>query len=221
MTPAAQSWRETERQFLEQLRPEYEREGYTFIADPGDAQLPDFLDRYRPDAIAVKNGRNIAIEVKSRQVSSAQPSLTRIRQLFEGRPDWKLRVIFVGGDPYQADVPASTPETIRRRAANIRALLAQGHHQPAFVMAWSLLEAAFRSLEENSDHRSYTPGTVVQTLATYGRITPDMERELRGLIRLRNRIVHGDLEAAPTKAEVEQVLSGAEAAIQPQDASLL
>ncbi len=77
-------------------------------------------------------------------------------------------------------------------------------------MAWSLLEAALRTRDELAGTRLRTAGAVVQTLASHGYIDPDRERSMRALVDLRTRVVHGDLSAEPSAADVEILLSAIE-----------
>lgn len=208
MTSSAQSRsHDAEAQFLEGLRAQYASQGFTFIVDPAPAQLPGFLGTYRPDAIAQKPGANIAIEVKRQPSTGGQRLLQEIRRLFDGHPDWQFTVAYMGTDPLQAlAIPAPTSVSIRRRMDEVSALAAQGQRRAAFVMAWALLEATLHKLSPESESRPRTPGTVVQTLAMLGHIDPQTERRVRALIELRNRIVHGDLEAEPTDEQIDMVL---------------
>jgi uncharacterized protein YutE (UPF0331/DUF86 family) len=175
---------------------------------PAPAELPAFLGSYKPDALARKPGLNIAIEVKRHPSPTTEKRLQDIRRLFEGHADWQLRVVFMGTEPLPSvTIPPARPAAIRKRMDELAALNAAGHHRAAFVMAWSLLEAALHSIGGQTTSKPRTPGTVVQTLAMNGYIEPEMERRMRALIELRNRIVHGDLNAEPTSNEVELVLS--------------
>lgn len=212
MTSYAQSWQaETERDFIEALRARYEQEGFAFTAPPDVAELPDFLGSYMPDALAQKPGRNVVIEVKRRQTPTTDRALRNIRRLLEGHSDWQLHVVFIGDDPLQlVTIPPAGPETVRGRVKEVRSLIAEGHLRPAFLMAWSLLEAALRTFEGEATSRARTPGTVVQTLAMNGYIEPEMERRMRALISDRNQLVHGDLTVEPTVSDVELVLSAIE-----------
>jgi uncharacterized protein YutE (UPF0331/DUF86 family) len=211
----AQAWsQDAEAQFLEGLRSRYEAEGFRFTIAPDRAGLPAFLGSYKPDALAQKPGLNIAIEVKRHPTPSTQKRLQDIRRLFEGHADWQLNVVFMGSEPLQSvTIPPAQPATIRKRIEEVAALNAGGHHRAAFIMAWSLLEAALHSIGGETTSKPRTPGTVVQTLAMNGYIDPEMERRVRALIELRNRIVHGDLNAEPTSDEVELVLSAIQEAL--------
>lgn len=220
MSSPAQAWsRESEAQFLEGLRPRYEAEGFAFTIAPDPAGLPGFLGSYVPDAIARKPGLNIAIEVKRNQSPSTQKALQEIRRLFAGHDDWQFNVIYMGTDPLQAvTIPPASPAAIRRRMEEVVTLDKSGHHRAAFVVAWSLLEAALHSLGRETVHKPLTPGMVVQALAMNGYIDPDMERRMRALVELRNRIVHGDLSVEPASAEILDVLSAIEATLSAEAA---
>jgi uncharacterized protein YutE (UPF0331/DUF86 family) len=206
---AAQAWsQDAVEQFLEGLRARYEDQGFTFTIAPDSRELPDFLGSYTPDAVARKPGLNIAIEVKRHQTSATQHSLQEIQRLFEGHPDWQLNVVYMGTDPLPTvAISPAPPATLRARMDEVRTLNADGHRSAAFVMAWSLLEAALNSVSSEGSGKPRTPGTVVQTLAMNGYIEPEMERRMRSLIELRNRIVHGDLDVEPASEDVDLVLS--------------
>lgn len=194
--------------YLESLRSKYEAQGYKFTIAPDRAMLPPFFGSYTPDALAQKEGKSIAIEVKARQSQAWQTGLQSIRRLFEGHPDWQLSVLYIeSGSPTSIAIPGVPLDSIRQGMEEVRTLSKQGFLSPAFIMAWSLLEATFHSLNADGLGKPTTPGTVVQTLAMNGRIAADTERKLRELIPLRNRIVHGDLEAEAKSQHIEFLLA--------------
>lgn len=207
-SPAQAGSQEAELQFLNDLRSRYEAEGFTFTVAPGGRDLPSFFGTYVPDALARKAGLNIAIEVKRHRSGATQKRLQEIRRLFDGHPDWKFNVVFTGTEPLQSiTIPPAKPSTVRMRMKEVGALNSSGHQRAAFILAWSLLEAALHSVGGETTSKPRTPGTVVQTLAMNGYIESDVERRMRDLIGLRNRIVHGDLNAEPTSSDVDLVLS--------------
>ncbi len=208
MTTVSAPTRSHEAQFLEGLRARYQDQGFTFQIAPEADDLPDFLGSYVPDAIAKKPGLTVAIEMKNHNTSTAQDSLQRIRKLFDGHPDWRFDVVFMGESPTQRlTIPPASPAVLRVRIDEVRKMTGQGQNRAAFVMAWSLLEAALHSRAPTAVNRPSAPGTVLQTLAMNGYIEPQLERRMRSLIDLRNRIVHGDLDVEPTSADVQLVLS--------------
>jgi uncharacterized protein YutE (UPF0331/DUF86 family) len=208
MSVAVADLQDAKVQFLEGLRSQYEERGYEFVIHPSKLDLPPFLSSYQPDAIARKSGHNIAIEVRSRGRSTDQQKLQSIRKLFEGHPDWQFTVAYSGSDlQYGNILPVMDKVSILDRALETKELARTGHLRAAFVTAWSVLEAGLNSVLPEADKRPRTPGTVVQTLAMNGYITQEVEQRLRQLIQLRNRIVHGDLRAEPTEADVDLLLS--------------
>ncbi|ATC26065.1 HepT-like ribonuclease domain-containing protein [Caulobacter vibrioides] len=209
MGSPAQAWSShTEREALDALRTRYESEGFAFIAEPRADQLPDFMAGYRPDAVAHKPGQNVAIEIKHRQSPATERRLQDTRRIFDGQTEWRFHVFFSGdSQPRSVAIPVASEEAILDRGDSLRSLASAGYRQAAFVMAWSLLEAALLRVDENAGDKPRTPGTVLQILTMNGHISGDTERRLRKLIDLRNRIVHGDVEAEPTADDVQAILA--------------
>ncbi|PXW65260.1 hypothetical protein [Methylobacterium sp. B4] len=199
---------DAERQFIDTLRRRFEEEGFAFTAEPDPKQLPSFLGSYVPDALAQKAGSNIVIEVKQQPSLTSQRALSDIKRRFDGQPDWQFRVFYRGSDPHSADTIAPVaPDVVRRAVEDVRRLTTQGDRRAAFIMGWSLLEAALRARRDGAESQARMPGTVVQTLAMDGMIEPETERRLRHLVPLRNRLVHGDLAFEPTAGDVETILT--------------
>lgn len=211
-SPAQVSPASSETEFLESLRSRYEDQGFSFVVAPAPATLPEFFGSYVPDAIAQKQGHNVAIEVKRHQSLPTQNGIREIRRLFEGHSDWQLHVVYKGaGSSPPVTIPVASPAAILVRLDEVRTLNAQGHRRAAFVIGWSLLEAALLAEDQDGEaSRPRMPGTVVQTLAMNGSISPDLEARLRPLIQLRNRIVHGDVGAEPSAEEVGVLLEAIE-----------
>ena len=194
-------------EIVESLRSRYEAEGFAFTAAPDLSILPSFIGSYLPDALAQKPGRNIAIEVTERDPRAAPMHLQEIRRLFDGHPDWELDVVVARSNPRSIDIATASPIAIRNRLDEVRTLAEQGHRRAAIVMLWSLLEATVQWVEGRPMRRPLAPGTIVQALAMEGLIDDDTELRLRGLIELRDRIVHGDVDAEPAGSDVEFIVA--------------
>lgn len=200
-------------EFLQALRSQYEAEGFVFTIEPSRTSLPKFLGLYHPDAIAQKPGQNIAIEIK-RRTDSSQPSLAHIRQLFEGHPDWQLRIAVMDNDPVSSTtINPVDLSTIREHTKEVRSLSEQGHRTAAFILAWSLLEATLNASKLDIANRPRSARTVVQALAMNGLVDPEVERDLRGLAELRNRVAHGDLAIKPSTDDIDRMLRAVEQAL--------
>jgi hypothetical protein len=205
---------EVERQFLESIRDQYETKGFRFTIEPQDQQLPDFLGSYRPDAIAQRPGENIAIEVKHRQSQAGSAKLEELSHLFSGHPEWTFKVVYAGTNPNAAlQLEPVSAEELLAYVERVEGLKAVGEYAAAFIMAWSLLEAALRSVDGQARIRPLTPGTVVQSLVMNGHLSDTLGRELTELITLRNRAVHGDITTVISAADVDTVLGAVTAVL--------
>lgn len=192
----------------DRVRAQYEKHGFKVSFEPQPGDLPAFMGSYRPDAIARKLGQNVAIEVKERNTATTQASLQQIRKLFEGQPDWRFDVMFMGaGSGSRIAIPPASPRRLRERFNELRVMVNDGQLRAAFVLAWPLLEGALHQSVPGTGNRPYTPGSVLQALAMNGLIEPTTEKRLRSLVDLRNMIVHGDLNVEPTREQVDVMLA--------------
>lgn len=208
---AASSWlsgQETEADILERLKAAYEQQGYSFVVQPIQEKLPSFFGSYRPDAIASRGDINVVIEVKSRGTRASDILLSDLQNRIAPYKNWKLSVVFASEKQESLTaIPAPQPELIRQGVLEVEELLATSHTRAAFMLAWSLLEAAHNRISEDEVGHLRSPGQVIQSLAMRGYISTTAERSLRNLSDLRNRVVHGDLGADASSNNVEQVLS--------------
>jgi uncharacterized protein YutE (UPF0331/DUF86 family) len=178
---------------IESLLPRYEAEGFDVYVNPSPSILPPFMRSYRPDAIALKKDKKIAIEVIVRARSDQK--LKDVQSLFAGHDDWELRVFYaspigLGRLPEIASVP-EIKESIQR----VIDLKTAGHLLPALVMASATLEAAGRALLPDEFQRPQTPSRLLEVLGSKGYITPQEADTLRAASSIRNAFVHGELNS--------------------------
>lgn len=195
---------EIERLALDQIEPQLVRQGYRLVRNPSRDQLPSFLDGYIPDAIALGKEPQIAFEIKGQEGSYAERSLSRIRKMFEGHDDWKFQAYyFTSLEPLIVSLPT---EALEQRAKEISDL-AEVHAQAAFVLAWSVLEATVREVGLLGARPNVGgPNRMISLLASEGYVPREAMSELLELANLRNKIVHGQLDADPSAANVERIL---------------
>lgn len=184
----------SEAEVIESLLPKYQAEGYDVYINPSPSILPPFMQTYRPDAIALKKDRKIAIEV----VGTASPStqkITRLQSLFEGHDDWELRVFYASPAASTNLVEIASIPAINDSIQSVIDLKSAGHLNPALVMAWATFEAVGRALLPNQFRRPQTPARLVEVLGAEGYITPEEADILRTASSVRNAVVHGHLNA--------------------------
>jgi uncharacterized protein YutE (UPF0331/DUF86 family) len=197
-----------ERDFLQTLVPGYEAEGFSVFLHPAGEMLPPFMRGYQPDAIAVKDGKQIAIEIK-RDVTRQAPQMEQLQQIFSKHPEWELRVYYIPGRPEEEDIQAPDLPEIDAALAEVDQLKRAGHLRAALIMAWAALEAAGRALLPQHLARPQPANRLIEVLASEGVVTPTEADSLRKAISLRNAATHGHFAVPITEQEVEQVVAAA------------
>lgn len=197
-----------EQEVIEKLKREYTQRGYSFVENPDERQVPDFLSKTRPDAIATKGQEQIAFEVlltgKSAKSSATANFLARE---IPKHPGWKFELVVVdsaiGGDDASFDLQAKDFDSELQKVIH---LAKNNDFKLSVVAGWALLESLKRfltSLPENTDSKRYRPSTVVESLVSEGLVEDEEGEMLRDISQLRNRLVHGfvNVEVKPKDAE--------------------
>jgi uncharacterized protein YutE (UPF0331/DUF86 family) len=190
---------------IEQLVPRLEADGYSVIFEPPRQLLPPFMGSYVPDAIAVRPEKKIAIEVIV-EGEAAKSKERDLKRLFENAKDWELNVYFVRPSSRDLVSPVSVA-AIETSIRSVEKLASEGSATPALLMCWAIFEALARLLAPEKFRRPQTPGRLVETLANGGYVTPSEAEFLRQMARLRNQLVHGDLEKQVGEADVRKFLT--------------
>ena len=205
---------QTESRVLALLRNRYEGDGFAFIEHPEGADLPAFMQGYQPDALALGSDKSIAIEVKLRRDPATEKNLRAISERFKGQSLWEFRVVY--GDAVDEErIWAPTLVQVRAHIEEAETLLAQNHPRAALVLGWAAIEAIARTLSPDFPSTgSRTMRQAVELLEHLGRLRFREAQELRKLLPLRTKVVHGDFQTTVTAAEVEPVLRAARIALE-------
>ncbi len=198
-----------ERDFLQTLVPSYEAEGFSVFLHPPREMLPPFMRGYQPDAIAIRDDKKVAIEIKREANRHAAPGMAELQQLFARDSNWELRVYYIPGRPEEEDVQAPGLPELDAALAEIDQLKRAGHLRAALMMAWATLEAAGRALLPQNLVRPQNANKLIEVLASEGVVTPTEADSLRRAIRLRNAATHGQFAIPITEKEVDQVVAAA------------
>jgi uncharacterized protein YutE (UPF0331/DUF86 family) len=190
-----------ERSILETVLPQLEAEGYDVFIQPSPKMLPAFMQGQVPDAIALREGKKLAIEI-IREGVEAQKRLQRLQRLFAAHSDWELRVYYVKPASEAVVVEPASRGSIVAAIKTVERFVAEGEMRPALLMAWATFEALGRTLMPEKFQRPQTPGRLIEVLAEGGQITPNEADILRRLARARNNLIHGGLQTVVTKKEM-------------------
>jgi uncharacterized protein YutE (UPF0331/DUF86 family) len=177
---------------LERLVPDLKSQGYDVFVHPNRQMVPSFLGAYRPDVIALRDDKNLVIEIKQGS-GRAEKTIDDVAKRFEGQSRWEFRIVWVNREDDRARLTQQSSATISSRLTEVRRLLEGGFTESALLMCWAVLEAIGRRLLSDEFARPQSPARLVETLATKGLITPDEGDALRRIANERNRVIHGEL----------------------------
>jgi uncharacterized protein YutE (UPF0331/DUF86 family) len=198
-----------ERFFIENLAERYEADGFSVFLHPTREILPPFFGSYQPDAIALKAGKKVAIEIKQ-DVARQASGVEQIKKVFSEHPEWELRVYYIPErHPEGEDIEAPDVSQIDSALAEIADLERAGHLRAALMMAWAAFEAAGRALLPESLARPQSANQLIEALASEGAVTPTEADSLREAISLRNAATHGRFSVPITNEQVDQVVAAA------------
>lgn len=189
---------------LDAFESRWRKLGYALVRDPDPAQLPSFFEDERPDAIALGPSPSLAIEVLRPREAESNRRAARLRTLLEGRDDWKLELVVL-----MSNGPTFSPEKASALPAAFARAEWLSEHDPAagLLMAWAALEAVGRSLEPSLSVNALAAGTLIDLLVSNGHLEQSDGSRLWPLAELRNRVAHGQLDAKPTKEDVEAIIA--------------
>ena len=192
----------SEAEVIESLLPRYQAEGFDVYVNPSPSILPPFMQTYRPDAIALKKDKKIAIEVVGSNVQSVQ-KLKSLQSLFAEHGDWELVVFYASPVASDRLLEIASISAINDSIQRVVDLSEAGHLLPALVMAWATFEAIGRALLPDQFQRPQTPARLVEVLGSEGYITPEEADTLRAASAIRNAVVHGQLDSKVDRMMVE------------------
>lgn len=199
-----ESYQTIEHDVLEALAPKLRADGFNVIFRPGAEFLPPFMGQYRPDAIALKPDKRVAIEVV-RRGPQAPDKLRRLSALFDDQAEWELRIYAVGSVPGADPAPTIEHDRIAVGVAALERLSAAGDRAAALLIGWGALEAAARRQMPEKFARIQPAGHLVERMAHEGVVVPDDADFLRDLAPQRDLVAHGDLDLAIDPADLARL----------------
>ncbi len=204
---------ETEAVVLDRIEADLAPKGYTITRKPQRSELPDFLQDFQPDAIAVGAHPNYVIEVVHGNQGRIADRKKVLQKRFEEHSDWKLIVQYVPIRETLEPVNRARVETTLKQAKAISETEKQG----AFLLGWAALEAATRRLEPTLAGRPSQYGGIANLLVSQGYFTQENGMRLRELGKLRNEITHGALDRVPSAEQVDELLAFGDQLLAHQD----
>lgn len=196
---------------LSNIADDYIQRGYSVVIEPAPRERPNFLKKYQLDMIAKKGAEFVVIEVKTLGRARDSRTLREISEAISKRPNWRLQVV-IADRPDQWDRQFKTPsvDEIRDRVEAAARMYNAGDQIPAFLLLWSLMEAAARHrLREVGVERANprTPIALLKDLVSFGYLGQDEYDRLAEIAHMRNAAAHGFLTLSVDQARFRQLKS--------------
>ncbi|MEH2052070.1 hypothetical protein [Nostoc sp.] len=201
-----------ERERLLKLAEEYREKGYEVFFHPNPEELPDFLNKYRPDMIVRRGEENVVIEVKSRSSlnSSSNQDLRNLAQAVEKHPGWRFELVMTNPEDimYSLKAEGSLQEHEIESQLQVARQLTTQHPESAILYSWSLVEATLRLIaqKEELSLQRFDPLYLVKQLAIEGVISKSQYQLLMNSLLLRNSIAHGFKTTQITQNSVYELI---------------
>jgi hypothetical protein len=206
------AYREREAAVLAALLPNLEAEGYQVFVEPSPMILPPFLHATRPDAIAIRPDRKLAIEI----VPNGEAAGDRVRRLhaaFSTHPEWEFRVIYAPPLQREPAIEVATRDAIIANLDRVLDIYDASVPVAGLLTGWAVFEAAARTLMPEQVGRPQAPAQLLERLAFEGFVTPDEADHLRRLAQLRNKAAHGGLAVAVTREDMGDLVQATRAVL--------
>jgi REase_AHJR-like len=191
---------------LDRVLQQLEMEGYLVYRRPNKLLVPKFLGDITPAAIALRDDKNLIVEV-TRPNQPASSKLAEISTLVFGQDKWELRVVWLNPMNGNDVTRVEDRQSIAKRLDEVRKLAAQGHLEPAMLLCWATFEAIARALMPQQLARPQSATRLVEIVAGEGIITPTEADRLRLLAAKRNSLAHGDLQTPISTDELNDFAS--------------
>lgn len=186
-----------EHQRLLEVAREYRRQGYEVTLSPTQEQLPDFLADFQLDMIASHPQEKVIVEVRSQESLRQAPELDAIAKAVQGKANWRFELVVTNPKEQNRlqtkDAKLLEPDDITYRLQEIRTLVANEYGEAAFLLTWSVVEAALRHTAQayKIDLLQDTSPYLLKSLFTYGLLTQGQYQTLQKGLQTRNLLAHG------------------------------
>lgn len=194
---------ESERATLEKMSKIWTDQGFQVFIQPSGSILPDFLQRYKPDAVLLKGDDKVLVEVIRKGQPHAEERVRRLKGLIANQNEWRLEVVYSGENVLA--VRRVGLDRIIESLESAENLLTK-EPRASLLLLWASLEATVRNIFPNQTSRPQSPGRIIELLAGSGEVTPSEAQGLRQLMNLRNRVIHGELNAVVRSSEIKPML---------------
>lgn len=187
-----------EQDLLNTLVERYSREGYEVIKEPAPNDVPFDLGGYKPDLIALKEGRNIIIEVKAKAERISFDTLRSVADEVKRHDGWRFFLV-TGQDVDDSHLPGQMEESfswdeVSEPLKDAATSVTQRAQILAFMGLWVAFERMVRFQSRRISlpvDRLTSPRTMIDQLYSLGEFSAQQFETALDLVPVRNQIFHG------------------------------
>lgn len=178
---------------IQELKAQFERDGYKVLVEPQRAALPFDLDNYVPDIVASKPDGGLIVEVKTTNTRTSIARYQSVAQTVQQHPGWRFLLVTVDDLNVPEAQEIASWDQLEAKLGTIRSLIADEKAEPAVLYLWSVFEAAMRKLAYGvAMPVERLPATkLMNQLYTAGYISVDDFQTAKKFLTMRNEITHG------------------------------
>lgn len=183
-------------QRLQALATDYQRQGYTVLAAPTPADVPEVLAPYHPALLLRKGSDAVLVVARSRAALAHDPQIRELARVIHTLPGWTFELVVVGDDEPRVAPAGARPFTraeILQGMAEAERLVAIGFAEAALLRSWALAEATVRLLleEDGLPSAEATPSALLKAAVMQGVLAREEYQGLMRVLPYRNAMVHG------------------------------
>lgn len=199
---------------IDEVAATYANRGYSVVARPKPADLPDFAKDFRVQVVGRMRDNSVLVAIKRNRLEfAADPEMDRYAEVASAQKGWRFDFVLLEGDGQRREVEGAqepSDDQIRERLTVAEQWESAGTLYPAFIMAWALVETAMRRVlraEGEVAGWGTPPRQMIDELFSNGTISMDEHTQLNDMFRLRNKLVHGFSEGEFENGDVVFLLN--------------
>lgn len=184
------------RQKIDDLRRQYEGDGYDVQTGPGAANLPFDLGTYSPDLIARKpdGSGGLVVEVRTIAGPTSIERFQHIAQAVKAHAGWRFVIVSVDDlSVASSDHQLASWDDLHDKLVQVAELMNLGMRDAAILVLWSTFEGAMRRLAvaTSTPVERLPASKLMSQLYTLGYMSVSEFQLAKQYLKLRNQVAHG------------------------------
>ena len=184
----------TQEKVAVQLAKDLESDGYSVIFTPSAEHFPFSLDGYTPDLLAIKGGKHLIIEIKTKDQYDS-PKFRKIVDTIENHNGWKFLIKTLPDTPSSFEAVSNKLidiEKIEDYTKRANMVISSGSPELSIPYFWNAVVSLLRlrAAQSGIPYAELTDRSLINHLYTMGLVSSGEYEHLLKWNQLRNEAVH-------------------------------